>query len=108
MLKAGQVGIRRARKIGAQGSLRWRALREAWLGIVHDAVKKNQFDTSSGVIPGLFLVDAMSFGQHALMKYARYQDAPCFEAIKHHMPGMFHAALVLSPNGAIYLSPSLG
>ena len=34
------------------------------------------FDTSSGVIPGLFLVDALSFWQHALMKNARNQDTP--------------------------------
>jgi len=31
-------------------------------------------------------------GSHALMKYARYQDAPRFDPIKHDMPGMFHAA----------------
>ena len=50
-----------------------------------------QFDTSS-VLPGLFLLDAMSFWQHALVKDARNQDAARFDPIKHHMPGMFHAA----------------
>jgi hypothetical protein len=44
------------------------------------------------VIPRLFLVDALSFWQHALMKYARYQDAARFDPIKHHMPGVFHTA----------------
>jgi hypothetical protein len=50
-----------------------------------------QFDTSS-LLPQLFLADAMSFWQHALVKDAGYQDAPRFDPIKHHMPGMFHAA----------------
>ncbi len=50
-----------------------------------------QYDTSSS-LRGLFLVDAPPFGQHVLVKYARYQDAARFDPIKHHMPGMFHAA----------------
>ena len=39
-----------------------------------------------------FLVDAMSFWQHALMEEARYQDASGRDPIENHMPGMFHAA----------------
>jgi hypothetical protein len=42
--------------------------------------------------PRLFLINGLSFWQHALMKYARYQDAPRFLPIKHDMTAMFHAA----------------
>jgi hypothetical protein len=66
--------------------------REDWHNIIRDVAQKTQFATSSGVFARLFLVDALSFWQHALMKYARYHNAPCFDPIKHDMPGMLHAA----------------
>jgi hypothetical protein len=38
------------------------------------------------------VLPTMFFWQHALMQDARYQDAPRFDPIKHHMQAMFHAA----------------
>ena len=66
---------------------------------------RTQFDTSSGLVPGLFLIEGLFFWLHALVKYARYQDPPRFLSMKHHMTAMFHAAQGLSPKEATYQSP---
>src|SRR5271157_1696220 len=48
--------------------------------------------TSSTLQLRTFLVDALSFREHALVEYARYQDPLGFNPVEQNMPPVFHAA----------------
>src|SRR5208337_3680413 len=69
----------------------------AWAGIFLIAKGNRgppvrQATPSSALWLRIFLVDVLSFRQHALMEDARYQDPLAFNPVEENMPPVFHAA----------------